>query len=128
LALDGGEWSASHSSHFTSGERTHGTHCIVGWVGPRAGLDAVVKRRNLIISSEDESNIFQMVLHIFKTPICIVRLRFYQAKTCDTCYERVGDTKTGSQPAIRCPRSFSLLTTKSPSHTYKVQHKRLCTY
>jgi hypothetical protein len=24
---------------FTPGERTHGTHCTGGWVGPRAGLD-----------------------------------------------------------------------------------------
>jgi hypothetical protein len=35
-ALDGGEWLASHTSHFTLG-----THWIGGWVGPRAGLDAV---------------------------------------------------------------------------------------
>jgi hypothetical protein len=25
---------------FTPGERTPGTHCTGGWVGPRAGLDA----------------------------------------------------------------------------------------
>jgi hypothetical protein len=36
-ALDGGEWSASRL----------GTHCIGGWVGPRAGLDAVKKRKIL---------------------------------------------------------------------------------
>jgi hypothetical protein len=40
-ALDGGEWSASRPGRaFTPGERTHGTHCTGGWVGPRAGLDA----------------------------------------------------------------------------------------
>jgi hypothetical protein len=40
-ALDGGEWSASRLGHFIPGERAPGTHCIGGWVGPRAGLYAV---------------------------------------------------------------------------------------
>jgi hypothetical protein len=44
-ALDGGEWSASHPGRFTPRERTRGTHWIGGWVGPRAVLDAVVKRK-----------------------------------------------------------------------------------
>jgi hypothetical protein len=44
-ALDGGKWSASHSGHFTHRERAPGTHWIGGWVGPRAVLDAVVKRK-----------------------------------------------------------------------------------
>jgi hypothetical protein len=44
-AVDG-EWSASRLLHFTpSRERTPGTHWIGGWVGPRASLDAVVKRK-----------------------------------------------------------------------------------
>jgi len=29
---------------FMPRERTRGTHWIGGWVGPRAGLDAVMKR------------------------------------------------------------------------------------
>jgi hypothetical protein len=45
LALDGGEWSASRPGRFTTKERAHGTHWIAGWVGPRAGLDKVVKRK-----------------------------------------------------------------------------------
>jgi hypothetical protein len=44
-ALDGGEWSASRLGHFTPGERAPGTHFIGGWVGPRAGLDAVAKSK-----------------------------------------------------------------------------------
>jgi hypothetical protein len=32
LALDGGEWSASHPCHFTPRETAAGTHCIGGWV------------------------------------------------------------------------------------------------
>jgi hypothetical protein len=38
--LDGGDWSASRSGRCSSEERTLGTHCIGGWVGPRTGLDA----------------------------------------------------------------------------------------
>jgi hypothetical protein len=30
---------------FTPGERTPGTHCTGGWVGPRAGLDAETRRK-----------------------------------------------------------------------------------
>jgi hypothetical protein len=37
-------WSASHPGRFTPMERAPGTHGIGGWVGPRAVLDAVVKR------------------------------------------------------------------------------------
>jgi hypothetical protein len=44
-ALDGGEWSASHLGRFTPRERAPGTHWIGAWVGPRAVMDAVVKRK-----------------------------------------------------------------------------------
>jgi hypothetical protein len=45
-ALDEGERSASRPGRFTHGEeRAPGTHWIGGWVGPRAVLDAVVKRK-----------------------------------------------------------------------------------
>jgi hypothetical protein len=44
-ALDGGELSASRRGSFTPKERAHGTHWIGGWVGPRAGLDAVVNSK-----------------------------------------------------------------------------------
>jgi hypothetical protein len=47
-ALDRGEWSVSRPGcAFTPGERTPGTHCTGGWVGPRAGLDTEVKRKIL---------------------------------------------------------------------------------
>jgi len=46
-ALDGGEWSASHSSRFIPGERAPGTQWIGGWFGPRASLEAVAKKENL---------------------------------------------------------------------------------
>jgi hypothetical protein len=41
-------------NHFTSRERAPGTHWIGGWVGPRAVLDAVAKRK--IPSPRWESN------------------------------------------------------------------------
>jgi hypothetical protein len=44
-APDGGEWSGSRPGRFTPRERAPGTPRIGGWVGPRAGLDAVVKRK-----------------------------------------------------------------------------------
>jgi hypothetical protein len=53
-ALDWGEWPASRPCCFTSRERAPGTHWIGGWVGPRAVLDTVVKRK--IPTSRQESN------------------------------------------------------------------------
>jgi hypothetical protein len=43
--LDRDEWSASRPGRFTPREGTPVTNWIGGWVGPRAGLDAVVKRK-----------------------------------------------------------------------------------
>jgi len=45
LTLHGGEWSVSRSGRFTPRDTTPGTHWIGSWVGPRAGLAAVVKRK-----------------------------------------------------------------------------------
>jgi len=45
LALDGGEWSALRPALFTPGVRAPGTHWTGGWVGPKAGLEAVAKRK-----------------------------------------------------------------------------------
>jgi hypothetical protein len=52
--LEGGEWSASRPGRFIPRERAPGAHWIGGWVGPRAVLDAVVKRK--IPSPHRESN------------------------------------------------------------------------
>jgi hypothetical protein len=45
-----GEWSASRPCRFTLGERAPGTHCIGGWVDPRASLNDVEKRKFLTLS------------------------------------------------------------------------------
>jgi hypothetical protein len=44
-ARDRDEWSVSRPDRFTPREKAPGTHCLGGWVGPRAVLDAVVKRK-----------------------------------------------------------------------------------
>jgi len=46
LALDGSEWSASCSGHFTPGTQW------MGWVGPKPSLDTVAKRRILYPGQE----------------------------------------------------------------------------
>jgi hypothetical protein len=48
-ALAGDEWSASRPGRFTPEERAYGTHWIGGWVGPRASLDDVKKRKFLTL-------------------------------------------------------------------------------
>jgi hypothetical protein len=48
-ALDGSEWSASRPGRFTPKERSAGTHWTEDWVGLRAGLDTVLKRKILPI-------------------------------------------------------------------------------
>jgi hypothetical protein len=45
LALDGSERSASRTDRFSPGGKSPGTHWIGGWVGTRARLDAVVKKK-----------------------------------------------------------------------------------
>jgi hypothetical protein len=46
-ALVGGEWSASRPGRFTPGKNVPDTHWIGGWMGPRAGMDTVEKRKIL---------------------------------------------------------------------------------
>jgi hypothetical protein len=48
-ALFGGEWSASRPFRLTPEERAPSTHWIGGWVGPKAGLDNVEKRKFLTL-------------------------------------------------------------------------------
>jgi hypothetical protein len=45
LALDGGEWWASHLDLFPPEVKALGTHWIGGWMDSKAGLDAVGKRK-----------------------------------------------------------------------------------
>jgi hypothetical protein len=45
-ALKGDEWSALHPGRLIAWEIAPGTHEIRGWMGPRAGLDAMDERKN----------------------------------------------------------------------------------
>jgi hypothetical protein len=45
-ALDAGYWSGSRHRRFILGSRTSVVDWIGGWVGTRAGLDAVTRRKN----------------------------------------------------------------------------------
>jgi hypothetical protein len=49
-ALNGNEWLTASAGRFIppTGERALGTHCIGSWVGPRAGLEALEKKKNAI--------------------------------------------------------------------------------
>jgi hypothetical protein len=47
MAPDDCEWPASLPGRFTPGEIVPGAHWIGGWVGLRAGLEAVGKRKIL---------------------------------------------------------------------------------
>jgi len=52
--VDGGEWSASRSSHFTPGEEIPVIHWIGDWVDHRANVDVVVRRRKAFLCSCQE--------------------------------------------------------------------------
>jgi hypothetical protein len=56
-APDGGEWSASRPVRFTPG-----THLIGGWVGPRAGLDAVAKIKQILAPDGNRTLVVQPVV------------------------------------------------------------------
>jgi hypothetical protein len=45
-ALDGAKWLASSPSLFNPGEKVPGSHWIGDWVGSRAGVDAMEKRKS----------------------------------------------------------------------------------
>jgi hypothetical protein len=45
-----GDWSASRHGRFTPRDRTPGTFWLWGWVGPRAGLDAVDERKTFSLA------------------------------------------------------------------------------
>jgi hypothetical protein len=49
---------------FTPGERTPGTHCTGGWVGPRAGLDTEA-RGKVFTSAGDRTPVVQSVVRYY---------------------------------------------------------------
>jgi hypothetical protein len=84
-ALGGGERSASSPGRFTPWERALGTHCIVGWVDPRAGLEGVEKRKfwtllglelQLVVSRYTDYAIQALILYIIIIIIIIIILTY----------------------------------------------------
>jgi hypothetical protein len=59
---------------FTQGERTAGTRSTGGWVAPRAGVDAVAKRKNPFIGTCRESNPDRPARSLVTTLTAIPRL------------------------------------------------------
>jgi hypothetical protein len=70
LGTEGGKWSASRSGRFTPRERDHGTHWIGSWVGPRAALDTVVKRKIPGLFLTGRTNMEFYVLYLATTYYC----------------------------------------------------------
>jgi hypothetical protein len=66
-ALDRSEWSASRLGCFTPRETAPDTHWIGSWVGPRADLDAMVKRKNSLLLQGLETPITQLVVERYNT-------------------------------------------------------------
>jgi hypothetical protein len=78
LALDGGELSALRFSRFTSGEPALGIHCIGGWVGPRAGLSIMEKRKISCTCQKSNPRFLGRTAHSLVTaPTEISRLSTY---------------------------------------------------
>jgi hypothetical protein len=71
-ALAGGEWSASRSCHFTPAERAPGTHSVGGWVGPRAGVDDVEKRKLFYRDSNSDPSVVQPVASCYTDSAMLV--------------------------------------------------------
>jgi hypothetical protein len=60
-ALDGGERSASRLATLSPGEKARGTDWIGGWVGPRAGLNAVV-RKEIVVSQRCTTSLSRLLI------------------------------------------------------------------
>ena len=55
---NGDEWSISQPDCFTPGEKNSGTHGTGVWVGPRASLDFMDKRKILAPTYSESGNLF----------------------------------------------------------------------
>jgi hypothetical protein len=102
LALVGCEWSASRPWNFSSGERSPDTHWIGGWLGPRAGLDDMKKRKFWALTGLE----FQTLCRPARRQ-SLFRLCYRGSKhaTAGYCFERLFDIHSvsgiGSVPFFR---------------------------
>jgi hypothetical protein len=96
-ALVGDEWSDLRPSHFTPGERAHGTHWIGGWEDPSTGLDDVQKRKFLTLTG--------LELRPLGCPDCsqsLYRLHYPSSQKCHggvrICYRHLKESILLSKP------------------------------
>jgi len=94
-ALDGHERSTSRPGRFTPGKEPPDTHWIGSWVGRRAGLDAVAKRKKSLFLSGIDTWSWKVPIPIcctltfhmrslkFHMPIGGVRLLRIQMQCCE---------------------------------------------
>jgi hypothetical protein len=73
LALNGGEWSASHPGGFIPREEEQSTHGIGGWVGPRTDLGNVEKRKSLAPAGNQTLAVLPVVCRISDWAIILVK-------------------------------------------------------
>jgi hypothetical protein len=109
-APDGREWSTSRPDHFTPREEAPVTHRIGGSMGPRAVLDAVVKRK--IPSPSWESNPITQIVQKVSTLNHIGLPTILTEMLCDFSQPlQMNNTKT--VPSLSCDNVllyYSLLT------------------
>jgi hypothetical protein len=88
VALDEGEWSASRPGRFSPKERAPSTHWIGSWVGPRASLDAVVKKKILSCCEDSNPPIFQLIAQCYTTELSqLHNLMFRMGVSCYKAYD-----------------------------------------
>jgi hypothetical protein len=71
-ALAEGEWSASRPCRFNPRENAPGTHWIGSWVGPRAGLGCVEKRKFLMLPGLELRPACSQLLYRLRYPVSIM--------------------------------------------------------
>jgi hypothetical protein len=77
-ALEGGEWSASHQRRCTPGDTSHGKHCTVAWVDPRAGLDAEVRGKTSSAFVGNRISVVQSVIRHYTDGAHLRLYRYHQ--------------------------------------------------
>jgi hypothetical protein len=77
-------WSFTPQPVYPRGERASGTHCIGGWVGPRAGLDGVQRRwiSCSCLESKSDSSVIHPVASLTKQATRLKKYAVYTSQAC----------------------------------------------
>jgi hypothetical protein len=106
--LDGSECSASRLCRFSPGERISDTHWIWGWVDPRAGLDAIMKIKILLLLEIEpvrpaRSPLLYRLSHLYSGWLRVGRPRSRRPSSC-----RVKNCLCSKSPRLCLPPAFML--------------------